>query len=142
MAHGEEFTGSPRVAASGQVSISHMLGLSCFLSPSDNMKAWQRISRRRLCFLLEKQEEMPCLRKYLVLEQHPGGVGGSRAGAPGGTKRASKLHSAQAAGATVPIRACEGKGEQESTHKVRMTGQPGHLSVTLNSPVSTYWPCG
>lgn len=28
---------------------------------------------RRLCFLLQKQEEMPCLRKHLVLELHPEG---------------------------------------------------------------------
>lgn len=123
MAHGEEFTGSPQVVANGQVSIPHMLGLSCFLSPSDNMKAWQRISRRRPCFLLQKQEEMPCLRKYLVLEQHPGGAGGGGARHWGGgavecqvwgTQRASKLHSAKADGAMVPTEPARGRENRKA----------------------------
>lgn len=46
---------------------SSACSISFFFSPWDNMKTQQRISCHRVCFLLQKQKEMPCLRKHLLL---------------------------------------------------------------------------
>lgn len=58
----------PLQLANGLPSIFHMQAQFCFFSPLDNMKTQQRISRHRVYFLQQKQKEMPCLRKHLLLE--------------------------------------------------------------------------